>query len=307
MRTANTQIQRTLTPRPVSTNDLSAAYSQQPKLLIERISNIRKIGDYAIQTDRLIGKGHYGKVYQCYDIKDRNGPALVCKIIEREALSAKGEKMIKNEILNLQMIDQSEGVITLVKTFKTSSHYYLITELCNGGDVSQLLAARGGRLSESVARLILSKIAVGLDDLHSAGILHRDIKLPNILLNFEAPVALENGDVLTQEDLIQMSFSQKMEFLAQVDLHSVKFSVKIADLGFSKYSAELDNAQANMTMCGTPLYMSPQIVREGEYSAKTDIWSMGAIFFEMLTGVTPFQSKSMKQLDRDMQRGAYTM
>jgi serine/threonine protein kinase len=92
-----------------------------------------------------------------------------------------------------------------------------------------------------------------------------------------------------------------------VDLLKVKFSVKIADLGFSKYSSELENAQANMTMCGTPLYMSPQIVREGEYSAKTDIWSMGAIFFEMLTGVTPFQSKSMKQLDRDMQRGTYTM
>jgi len=112
---------------------------------------------------------------------------------------------------------------------------------------------------------------------------------------------------LTLEDLISMSFSQKMEFLSQVDLLSVKFSVKIADLGFSKYSSDLENAQANMTLCGTPLFMSPQIVREDGYSAKTDIWSMGAIFFEMLTGVTPFQSKSMKQLEKDMQRGTYTM
>ena len=207
MRTANNQIQRTLTPRPVSTNDLSTASSQRSQLLVERITNIKTIGDFAIQTDRLIGKGHYGKVFQCYNVKDRNGPALVCKVIEREALSAKGEKMIKNEILNLQMIDNSEAVITLVKSFKTPTHYYLITDLCNGGDVSQLLAARGGRLTESVARLILSKVSVGLDDLHSAGILHRDIKLPNILLNFEAPIVLESGAVLTQEDLISMSFS----------------------------------------------------------------------------------------------------
>lgn len=77
-----------------------------------------------------------------------------------------------------------------------------------------------------------------------------------------------------------------------MDLTKTKFDVKLADLGFSKYSADLN--LPNMTMCGTPLYMSPQIVREVDYSLKTDVWSTGAIYYEMLTGTTPFQSKSMK-------------
>ena len=57
------------------------------------------------------------------------------------------------------------------------------------------------------------------------------------------------------------------------------------------------------TMCGTPLYMSPQIVFAQDYSFKCDIWSLGALYYELLTGVTPFESKNMKQLEKQMKQG----
>jgi serine/threonine-protein kinase ULK/ATG1 len=285
MRTAKTQLQ-------ITQLDLNPQ-SRKSHLLVERTRIIKIIGNFAILTDKLVGKGHYGKVYQCQNLEDQ-GQALVCKVIDRATLSVKGEKMIKNEILNLQMIDNSDGVITLVNSVKTPSHYYIITDLCNGGDVSQLLAARGGKLPESVARKILSQVAVGLDDMHTAGVLHRDIKLPNILLNFQCPIQMPDGGQVTQEGLLSMNLLEKMNFLSEVDLTKSKYRVKIADLGFSRYLPNHNETSANLTMCGTPLYMSPQIVKEADYSAKTDIWSMGAIYYEMLTGVTPFQSKSMQ-------------
>lgn len=79
--------------------------------------------------------------------------------------------------------------------------------------------------------------------------------------------------------------------------------MKICDLGFSKFVADAENP--NFTVCGTPLYMSPQIVHEEEYTFKTDIWSLGCLFFELLTGKTPFQSKTMKQLSKHMTAGTY--
>lgn len=62
---------------------------------------------------------------------------------------------------------------------------------------------------------------------------------------------------------------------------------------------EVPQNSNKMTMCGTPLYMSPQIAKEVNYSFKSDVWSFGALFFEMLTGSPPFDSKNMKDLRKD--------
>lgn len=76
--------------------------------------------------------------------------------------------------------------------------------------------------------------------------------------------------------------------LSKVDLLATDFEIKVADLGLSKYVA--NSEMPNLTMCGTPLYMSPQIVKRNDYTSKTDIWSLGVLLFEMLTGETPFHS-----------------
>lgn len=80
---------------------------------------------------------------------------------------------------------KSSHVIGLKKHYKTHDHYYIITELCNGGDLSLLKKSRpGGRLSEEECRLIMKKLVSGLRDLFEFDIVHRDLKLANILLHF---------------------------------------------------------------------------------------------------------------------------
>jgi serine/threonine protein kinase len=73
--------------------------------------------------------------------------------------------------------------VKFVDAIKTPSSFYLLTELCNGGDLEKLLRMRS-RISEEESRLILIELAKGLQELHSKGILHRDLKLANVLLHF---------------------------------------------------------------------------------------------------------------------------
>lgn len=73
---------------------------------------------------------------------------------------------------------------------------------------------------------------------------------------------------------------------------NTRFEIRIADFGFSKF---LDDKNArSATMCGTPLYMSPQIVDDVHYTYKTDIWSLGVIYYELLTGKYPFFGEKME-------------
>ena len=96
--------------------------SKLNKLIEPQIPNIKRIGHFAIMIDKLLGKGHYGQVYMAYEIRGAEGSQLnnelnlvkdkplVCKIIDRSKLSMRTERMIKNEIGNLQLIN-SPGVI----------------------------------------------------------------------------------------------------------------------------------------------------------------------------------------------------
>jgi len=102
---------------------------------------------------------------------------------------------------------------------------------------------------------------------------------------------------------LSLSKEKKKEFLANVDLTKTRFEIKIADFGFSKKLKSKD--QINRTICGTPLYMAPQVVQKQMYSYKADIWSIGVILFELLKGVTPFHSKNREEFEGKVKASDY--
>jgi serine/threonine-protein kinase ULK2 len=81
---------------------------------------------------------------------------------------------------------QHPNVVSLVAATKTLSNYYLVMEYCNGGDVEGFLKARGGYLPEVEARLILKQIVKGLQGIKQQNVMHRDLKLANVLVHFPA-------------------------------------------------------------------------------------------------------------------------
>ena len=78
--------------------------------------------------------------------------------------------------------------------------------------------------------------------------------------------------------------------------------VVIADLGFA---IELDEGQMAQTLCGTPLFMAPEILNGHSYGNKVDVWSLGTVFYEMLTGFVPFTGRDQQDLKRNIEKGNY--
>ena len=98
---------------------------------------------------------------------------------------------------------------------------YIFTEYCNGGDLEKFKNLRMG-ISERETHLIVKQLVSGIKDLHIRNIMHRDLKLANVLIHFP------------EVNLDAMSGLEKIDFLKTVDLSKSKFQIKIADFGFSK-------------------------------------------------------------------------
>jgi serine/threonine protein kinase len=134
--------------------------------------------------------------------------------------------------------------------------------------------------------------------MHSKNIIHRDIKLENILLNFNTYPNIPKNGKRPQA----LKFSEKSL--------NKDFSAKITGLNFSK-----DLIQDNMgsTILGTPLYMSPDVVERldnktnKKYNTSADLWSLGVITYELLTGTTPFVGAKYEEVFQNIEKGLYKL
>uniref|UniRef100_A0A670KIF2 non-specific serine/threonine protein kinase n=1 Tax=Podarcis muralis TaxID=64176 RepID=A0A670KIF2_PODMU len=145
--------------------------------------------------------------------------------------------------------------------FQTSS---FLQGYCNGGDLADYLQAKG-TLSEDTIRIFLQQIAAAMRILHSKGIIHRDLKPQNILLSYA---------------------NRRKSNISGI-------RIKIADFGFARY------LQSNMmaaTLCGSPMYMAPEVIMSQHYDAKADLWSIGTVIYQCLVGKPPFQANSPQDL-----------
>jgi len=142
---------------------------------------------------------------------------------------------------------------------------------------------------------ILRKVALGLKDIWALNIIHRDLKLANLLLDFPDNPELNN-----------MEKTEKIKFLRTFDFSSGKgFRVVISDFGLS--TILIPGSQGQQSICGTPLYSAPQLLRKRNYTYKVDVWALGIMCFEMIMGKTPFHSYEMKDLIQKINRGDYML
>jgi serine/threonine-protein kinase ULK/ATG1 len=141
---------------------------------------------------------------------------------------------------------------------------YLILEYCRGGDLHAYLQ-RHKRVSETVAKHFIRQLASGLQMLRDNNVVHRDLKPQNILL-------VENNE---------------------------NSLLKIADFGFAKFLQPFALAE---TLCGSPLYMAPEVMQAQKYDAKADLWSVGVILYQLVTGIPPFNGDNQIQLLKNILR-----
>ena len=249
-----------------------------------------------------IGVLHKGagdsSVYLAIDTK--NNILTAIKSIPKK-MDADAQKNFRRELQNLHNL-QHPNIIKILDYINNKTTNYIILEYCNGGNLSDYIRRymniNRQPLNEFFIQKILRQIAPAMEYMHSKNIIHRDIKLENILLNFNNyPNIPKNGRAPQP-----LKFSEKSL--------NKDFSVKITGLNFSK-----DLIQDNMgsTILGTPLYMSPDMVERAndksskKYNTSVDLWSLGVITYELLTGSMPFEGKEIKEVFQHIEKGIYTL
>ncbi|XP_053126549.1 ribosomal protein S6 kinase alpha-5 isoform X2 [Hemicordylus capensis] len=216
--------------------------------------HVEKVGIENFELLKVLGTGAYGKVFLVRKISGHDaGKLYAMKVLKKATIiqKAKTTEHTKTERQVLEHIRQSPFLVTLHYAFQTDTKLHLILDYINGGELFTHLSQRE-RFTEDEVRIYIGEIVLALEHLHKLGIIYRDIKLENILLDSDGHVVL-------------------------------------TDFGLSKEFVSDENERA-YSFCGTIEYMAPDIVKGGEkgHDKAVDWWSLGVLMYELLTGASPF-------------------
>ena len=240
---------------------------------------------------RLLGKGSYGEVY--LSLKQNANKPFATKKVKRKKADDEMTKYFKNEI-NILRILNHPNIVKLEEIKMDENNYYIVMEYINGGELSDYLKKYiekyGKPFSEEIVQYLMKQIISALIYIHDLNIIHRDLKLENIMVNFDSEKDKE-------------------------ELNMMKAKIKIIDFGFaimlsSKFS--LTNSAV-----GTFMYMDPKILKEFDnqvlvdksrgYGKEVDIWSLGCICYQLFRGKYPFEAKTFEELVGKIDKGKYRL
>nr|XP_002806865.5 serine/threonine-protein kinase ULK2 isoform X6 [Callithrix jacchus] len=219
------------------------------------------VGDFEYSKRDLVGHGAFAVVFRGRH-RQKTDWEVAIKSINKKNLS-KSQILLGKEIKILKEL-QHENIVALYDVQELPNSVFLVMEYCNGGDLADYLQVKG-TLSEDTIRVFLHQIAAAMRILHSKGIIHRDLKPQNILLSYVNRRKSSVSGIL----------------------------IKIADFGFARY---LHSNMMAATLCGSPMYMAPEVIMSQHYDAKADLWSIGTVIYQCLVGKPPFQANSPQDL-----------
>ena len=226
---------------------------------------IIKSGNLNLELLGSIGKGAFAEVKIANDIMTNQKYAV--KILETSKMGQKELELFNTEkrILRSALANNFKNIIKMQNILKDlSGRYYIILEYCNGGSLYDCLKEYSNKnrkpFPEKYVSYLMKQILLGVKSLHDHGIIHRDLKLGNILLKYKSKNNLINQNVLTAE-------------------------VRITDFNASYFP----NNSEPITCVGTIPDMAPSVLQNGlknvvpkPYDEKIDIWSLGTLCYEML-------------------------
>ncbi|OAV93380.1 CAMK/CAMKL/MARK protein kinase [Puccinia triticina 1-1 BBBD Race 1] len=210
-------------------------------------TQLKVIGNYTL--GRVIGEGSFGTVR--LGIHRLTGSRVAIKHIPKSS----SPPLLTREIHHHRRLHHP-NVVQLYEVIATEHSIWLITELCSGGELFDYLVEKT-RFSEFEARRLFGQICLGLGYVHGKGVVHRDLKLENVLLD-------------------------------------ERCNPKLADFGFGR---EFEPRKLLDTFCGTTGYAAPEMLAGKKYlGEEVDIWSLGIILHALLTGSLPFDDDDEEQM-----------
>lgn len=230
-----------------------------------RLDTEEDLNKYYLINDNKIGKGAFGVVFKANSIKDKNEIVAIKKVNKEKAGSGR-IKLLEQEVSLLKEV-QHKNIIELFAVYETSNVLFMIMEYCESELGAFIKSKTDGFLDQNENRVLVRQLSSAIKYLHQNSIAHRDLKMENIL-------------VKTPE--------------------SDTFQTKITDFGLAeKQSVSTQSGKREFLeqFCGTPVYMAPEILQKHSYSVKCDIWSLGLIVYESMTGQFAFERENLTDED----------
>ena len=242
-------------------------------MMVDDLTLIKKIGD-----------GAFGEVY--LTSKEGDNLKYASKIINKKKLRKDkyNNTSLNNEISILLDI-YHPNILKIIEIKETKDKIFLVTEYYNGGTLEEYLE-KNKPLSEEIALFLMRQIIDAVKYLHNKKIVHRNLSLSNIMINYEEEEDRKNNNILNSK-------------------------IKIIDFGNAIY---LQKGKLAKTMIGIPLYMDPIIFfklngnpeyEDVGYNEKADIWSLGMIFYLLLVGKNPFETNDFNEFEEKIKKGDY--
>ena len=231
--------------------------------------NREKQSIYEYESLAIIGRGAFGEVHVCREIKTGNIYAI--KKMKKEVLTQKNQVMhIRSEQLIMSKI-KSPWIVDLKASFQEDDYLYLVMEFLPGGDFMSLLIKKD-ILTEDEARFYTAELILAIDSIHKINCIHRDIKPDNILIDKNGHIKLSDFGLAKVSDNLYENFKN------------------------NKFNKDKLTHQKNYSCVGTAYYVAPEVLNKSGYGKDIDWWSVGVIFFEMLVGYAPFCSEETKEV-----------
>ncbi|GJJ78720.1 p21-activated kinase 1 [Entomortierella parvispora] len=193
-----------------------------------------------------IGQGASGGVYTAYQVGTNLSVAIKQMNLEQQPK----KDLIINEILVMKE-SSHKNIVNYIDSFLHRGDLWVVMEYMEGGSLTEVVTTN--EMADPQIGAVCREVLMGLEHLHSKGVIHRDIKSDNVLLSL-------NGDI------------------------------KLTDFGFCAHLKESQGKRT--TMVGTPYWMAPEVVTKKEYGPKVDIWSLGIMAIEMLEGEPPYLNEN---------------
>ncbi|XP_015838959.2 ribosomal protein S6 kinase beta-2 [Tribolium castaneum] len=251
--------------QPDVSDMIDTADTERVQVDEQSVNKGKKIGNEDFRILSVLGKGGYGKVFQVIKETGSDKESIYAMKILHKASIVRNQKDTAHTKAERNILEAVKHpfIVELIYAYQTNGKLYLILEFLQGGELFTMLE-KEGLLLEETAIFYLSEILLAIEHLHFLGIVYRDLKPENVLLDS-------------------------------------KGHVKLTDFGLCK--EHIRDGVLTHTFCGTIEYMAPEILTRSGHGKEVDWWSFGALAYDMLTGAPPFQGDTRKKTIEKILRG----